>query len=82
MKWYVQIGLGLAALIAIMILNEAIYPESLFPTQGHILNSGSPGAFYTMAVLAIVAQAVILIGMVRGLLALARKFRGFVRINK
>lgn len=81
-KWYWQIVIGLVATVLIIVLNEAIYPEKYFPTQESIINSGDARAFYIMAVLSLVAQVLILVGLVRGLWILIRKFRGFVRINK
>jgi hypothetical protein len=81
-KWYMQIAVGLVALIVITILSEAIYPQEFFPTKEKILSSGDPRAFYFLAILALVAQVLLAVGLVRGLLALIRKFRGFVRIDK
>ncbi len=81
-KWYVQIAIGIAALVLMTILTEMIYPQALFPTKEQILSSGDPRAFYCLAIFALFAQVVLIIGIVRGLMALIRKFRGFVRINK
>lgn len=81
-KWYSQIGIGVVMLVLIAVLNEAIYPEVLFPTPERILSSGDPRAFYFMAVMGVVAQIFILVGLFRGVLILIRKFRGFVRISK
>lgn len=81
-KWYIQIAVGLVTLVLIAILNEAIYPMDLFPTKEDILRHGDPTAFYIMAVLGLAAQILMLVGLVRGIIAMIKAFRGFVRINK
>lgn len=82
-KWYMQIAVGLVGIFILSFLGNAIYPESLYKTTDDIIQyAEDTRAFYIIAVLSLVINGLIIVGLVRGLLVLIRKFRSFVRIPK
>lgn len=81
-KWYVQILVGVVLVFVISYLNHAAYPENLYRTNQDIVDYGDSRLFYILALFAWVAQILIVVGIIRGFLAMIRKFRDFVRIGK
>lgn len=81
-KWYVQIGIAVAAMILINMIGDALYPRYLYGTMADVMKAADTRAFYLIAIAGVLAQVLFLVGIVRGLMVLVRKFRSFVRIDK
>lgn len=81
-KWYVQIGIAVTAMIIIGMIGDAIYPPNLYNSMNDVMKAADTRAFYVIAISGVLAQVLFLVGIVRGLLVLIRKFRSFVRIDK
>jgi len=81
-NWSTQLLSGIALMVVITVANEMAYPTAVYPSFNSIVDSGRTGPFYIILVLSLVSWGLILVGAFRGLAALARKFRSFVRMDK
>lgn len=82
MKWYMQIVIGLIGTIVLTTIDYLSFDTGDFHTHAEVIRHTTSPAFYTVKVLNLAATVLLLVGVVRGLLVLIRKFRSFVRIGK
>lgn len=79
--WYGQIAWGLVASFVIGLINMAVSPDNTYLTRHEYLEYLDTNGFHVLVFLSGVAAVLVLVGLVRGFLAMLRKFRSFVRID-